>query len=129
MRSRYSLLAGALVLSQLAQAKPATLTFEHIRAIADTTTPASDSPQFVALDAAIQQSLIAALKGDAATLTRDQLDDTKQSKKLADKKSAEREWLRLPEESQSAGGYPAVNGVSGIAEKHHCRQPENRGER
>jgi membrane-associated phospholipid phosphatase len=89
MRYRYSLLAGALVLSQLAQAKPATLTFEHIRAIADTTTPASDSPQFVAFDAAIQQSLIAALKGDAATLTRDQLDDTKQSKKLADKK-----WLK-----------------------------------
>ena len=89
MRTRYTLLAAALLVSQLAQAKTATLSLDHIRAIVETTTPASDNAQFVAFDAAIQQSLINALKGEASTLTRDQIAETKQSKTLADKK-----WLQ-----------------------------------
>lgn len=89
MRTRYTLLAAALLVSQLAQAKTATLSLDHIRAIVETTTPASDNAQFVAFDAAIQQSLINALKGEASTLTRDQIAETKQSKTLADKK-----WLK-----------------------------------
>ncbi|WP_158784566.1 phosphatase PAP2 family protein [Pantoea sp. BAV 3049] len=89
MRPRYTLLAAALLVSQLAQAKTATVSLDHIRAIVNTTTPASDNAEFVAFDAAIQQSLINALKGDASTLTRDQVEETKQSKTLADKK-----WLK-----------------------------------
>lgn len=114
MRYRYSLLAAALMLSQLAQAKTATPAFESIHALVDSTTPASDSPDFVTFDAAIQQSLIAALKGDAATLTRDRLEESKQSKKLADKK-----WLKesgydfMKKENQQAGiallsAFPAL---------------------
>ncbi|MGE9551735.1 acid phosphatase [Erwinia amylovora] len=89
MRTRYTLLAAALLVSQLTQAKTVTLSLDHIRAIVETTTPASDNAQFVAFDAAIQQSLINALKGEASTLTRDQIAETKQSKTLADKK-----WLK-----------------------------------
>lgn len=109
MRYRYSLLAAALVLSQFAQAKPATPTFDAIRAIADTTTPASDSPEFVAFDAAIQQSLIAALKGDADTLTRDQLEDTKQSKKLADKKWLKESGYDFNKKQQQAAGVELLS--------------------
>ncbi|MCX8957858.1 acid phosphatase [Erwinia psidii] len=89
MRIRYTLLTATLLVSQLAQAKTTDLSEEHLRAILDSTTPASTDTQFVALDSAIQQSLIAALQGDADKLTRDQLKDAEQSDKLADNK-----WLK-----------------------------------
>ncbi|WP_067706501.1 MULTISPECIES: phosphatase PAP2 family protein [unclassified Erwinia] len=114
MRIRYSLLAVALAVSPLTQAKTTTLTLDHLRAIADMTTPGSENTQFVALESAIQQSLIGALKGDASTLTRDQLEKVKQGKTLADKT-----WLKesgydfAKKENQQAGivllsAFPAL---------------------
>lgn len=101
---RYSLLAGALLVSQLAQAKNASVIFEQIRAVVESTTHASSDPQFVAFDAVIQQALITALKGDASQLTRAQLEETGQSSRLADEK-----WLNASDydfakkENQQAG--------------------------
>ncbi|KAB8312839.1 phosphatase PAP2 family protein [Erwinia endophytica] len=89
MRTRYSLLAVALLVSQLVQAKSVIIPLDQINAMVDSTTPASDNAQFVAFSATIQQALINALKGDASTLTRAQLAEAKQSKPLVDKK-----WLQ-----------------------------------
>lgn len=85
MRFRYSLLASALLIAHVAQAKEAPAIPENIQVIADATTPASSDAQFAALEEEIQQSLIDALKGDAGKLTRAQLDKTAQSDRLADK--------------------------------------------
>lgn len=89
MRFRYSLLAATLLVSQFTQAAPAALNLEQVRTLLESTTPASSNSQFVDFDTAVQQSLIAALKGDARQLTREQLEETKQSDKLADK-----QWLK-----------------------------------
>lgn len=114
MRTRYSLLAAALMLSQLAQAKPVTPVFDSMRAIADITTPASDSAQFVAFEAAIQASLIAALKGDADTLTRDRLEETKQSKKLADKKWLKAQNYDFNKKENQQAGVTLLSAFSGL---------------
>ncbi|MFU9135921.1 acid phosphatase [Erwinia tasmaniensis] len=114
MRIRYSLLAVALTVSPLTQAKTSTLTLDHLRVIADMTTPGSENMQFVALESAVQQSLINALKGDASTLTRDQPEKVRQGETLADKK-----WLEESDydfgkkENQQAGiallsAFPAL---------------------
>lgn len=106
MRFRYSLLATTLLLAHVAQAKNAPAIPEKIQATLDTTTPASGDARFVAFEGQIQQSLIDALKGDAAKLTRAQLDKTAQSDKLADKA-----WLK-------ASGYDfdkKANQQAGIA--------------
>lgn len=89
MRFRYSLLTATLLVSQFSQAAPAVLNLEQVRTLLESTTPASVNPQFVDFDMAVQQSLIAALKGDASQLTREQLEETKQSDRLADK-----QWLK-----------------------------------
>jgi len=84
MRFRYSLLASALLLGQVVYAKTAPVDLDRIQSIVDTTTPASSDADFAAFDAQIQQSLISALQGNAAKLTRAQLEKTAQSDKLAD---------------------------------------------
>lgn len=104
MRTRYTLLAAALLVSQLTQAKTTDLSEAQLGTLLDSTTPASPNAQFLALDSVIQQSLIAALQGDAGKLTRDQLKDAKQSDKLADT-----QWLKASgydfakKENQQAG--------------------------
>lgn len=104
MSFRYSLLVGALLIAQAAQAKNTPAISEKIQTLVDATTPASSDAQFVALDEQIQQSLIAALKGDAPELTRARLDKTAQSDRLADS-----QWLKASgydfgkKENQQAG--------------------------
>lgn len=104
MRTRYTLLMAALLVSQLVQAKPANLSQEQLHVLLDSTTPASADTSFLALDRAIQQSLIAALQGDTSKLTRDRLKNVEQSDKLSDSK-----WLKASgynfakKENQQAG--------------------------
>ncbi|MEW5288871.1 phosphatase PAP2 family protein [Erwinia papayae] len=114
MRTRYTLLAAALLVSQLAQAKIYPASEESLRATIDSTTPASSNAQFLELNHAIQQSLIAALQGDSDKLTRERLKDAEQSDKQADTK-----WLKASgydfakKENQQAGiallsAFPAL---------------------
>lgn len=78
----------------------------RINAIVDTTTPASQDARFVALEQRIQQDLRQALQGSAATLTRPELDQARQTSKQADKP-----WL-------AASGYDFAvkqNQLAGIS--------------
>ncbi|ARA76291.1 phosphoesterase PA-phosphatase [Pectobacterium brasiliense] len=59
-----------------------------IGAIVDTTTQASNRPQVIELEQAIQSALRKAIQGDAPQLTRAQLDQAKQTSLMADT-----EWL------------------------------------
>ncbi|WP_406640526.1 acid phosphatase [Pectobacterium brasiliense] len=59
-----------------------------IGAIVDTTTQASNRPQVIELEQAIQTALRKAIQGDAPQLTRAQLDQAKQTSLMADT-----EWL------------------------------------
>ncbi|QKJ88683.1 Phosphoesterase PA-phosphatase [Paramixta manurensis] len=87
MRFTLSCIAGSLLISQLAVAQP--IDPARVAAIVDNTTPASDSPSFIALEAEILSDLRSALRGSAPTLTRDQLAKASQSSQLADKA-----WLK-----------------------------------
>ncbi|WP_413721655.1 acid phosphatase [Sodalis sp. RH24] len=95
MRSLTSLVIAstAILFIGPALAQPTTLDPRRIVAIVDATTPASQDPQFAALEQRIQQDLRQALQGGAATLARSQLDKAKQTPKQADK-----QWL-------AASGY------------------------
>lgn len=104
MRFTLSVVACALLVSSLAQAKTDTPALSQVSAIVDRTTPASNNAQFVAFEAQIQQSLIAALRGNAATLSRVQLKEAQQNPLQADS-----DWLKASgfdfhkKENQQAG--------------------------
>ncbi|MDP9567739.1 UNVERIFIED_ORG: membrane-associated phospholipid phosphatase [Kosakonia oryzae] len=82
MKIRLTLLTAALLLANQAMAKDIPLV--QARDIANTTTPASDSQSYVALEAQSLAGLRQALQGNAASLTRDQLEHSAQSAKQAD---------------------------------------------
>ncbi|KAA8998226.1 phosphatase PAP2 family protein [Affinibrenneria salicis] len=102
MRFSLSLLSCALLSLPVVAATP--VDFSQVSAVVNTTTPASGSTTFVALEQTIAQDLRQTLKGDAATLTRDQLAHAGQSQHLADKA-----WLQAshydfaPDANQQAG--------------------------
>lgn len=102
MKIRLTLLTAALLLANQAMAKDIPLV--QARDIANTTTPASDSPAYVALEAQSLTGLRQALQGSAASLTRDQLEHAAQSATLADSG-----WLKArgydfqTKENQQAG--------------------------
>lgn len=82
MKLHITLLASALVLALPALAKEVPL--NQAVAIANGVTPAAASPGFDALESQSLSQLRNALKGDAATLTRDQLEHARQNKTQAD---------------------------------------------
>lgn len=87
MKLQITLLASALVLALPVLAKDVSVS--QAGAIANSVTPAAERPAFDALEAQSLTALRAALKGSAATLSRDQLESAKQSKTQADKA-----WLK-----------------------------------
>ncbi len=89
MRFRDFMLAATMLVSQFSQAQSHDMSQQHVRTLLESTTPDSSNPQFAEFDRAIQQSLIAALQSDASQLTREQLQEAKQSDTLADK-----QWLK-----------------------------------
>lgn len=104
MRFRLTLLTAALLAGPLAHAAGTTL--PQAAAIASTTTPASTSQPYVALESAAQNALIASIKGDYASVMRSQLESAKQGGKQVDKA-----WLK-------ASGYDfakKANQQAGIA--------------
>ncbi len=102
MKLQFTLLTSALLLALPVLAKEVPLSLAAD--IASSVTPASASPSFDALESQALTQLRAALKGDAATLTRDQLEKAKQNKTQADKA-----WLKASgydfrvKENQQAG--------------------------
>ena len=82
MKLHITLLASALMLALPALAKEVPL--NQAAAIANCVTPAAASPGFDALESQSLSQLRNALKGDAATLTRDQLEHARQNKTQAD---------------------------------------------
>jgi len=82
MKLHITLLASALMLALPALAKEVPL--NQAAAIANGVTPAAASPGFDALESQSLSQLRNALKGDAATLTRDQLEHARQNKTQAD---------------------------------------------
>lgn len=95
MRPLSSLIIASTVMLFIGSAlsRPAVPDPRRIGAIVDTTTPASQDAQFVALEQRIQQDLRQSLQGDAATLARPQLEKARQTSTQADTK-----WL-------AASGY------------------------
>ena len=87
MKLQITLLASALVLALPVLAKDVSVS--QAGAIANSVTPTAERPAFDALEGQSLTALRAALKGSAATLTRDQLEKAKQSKTQADKA-----WLK-----------------------------------
>lgn len=87
MKLQITLLASALVLALPVLAKDVSVS--QAAAIANSVTPTAERPAFDALEAQSLTALRAALKGTAASLTRDQLEKAKQSKTQADKA-----WLK-----------------------------------
>ena len=87
MKLQITLLTSALILALPALAKEVPL--NQAAAIAGSVTPAAASPAFGGLEGQALTQLRAALKGDAATLSRGQLAHAKQSKTQADKA-----WLK-----------------------------------
>lgn len=87
MKLQITLLTSALILALPALAKDVPL--NQAAAIAASVTPAAASPAFDALESQTLAALRQALKGDAATLTRGQLEHAKQNKTQADKA-----WLK-----------------------------------
>ena len=102
MKLQITLLTSALILALPALAKD--LPLNQAAAIAASVTPAAAGPAFDALESQTLAALRQALKGDAATLTRDQLAHAKQNKTQADKA-----WLKASgydfqaKENQQAG--------------------------
>ena len=102
MKLQFTLLTSALLLALPVLAKEVPL--NQAAVIASSVTPASASPSFNALESQALTQLRDALKGDAATLTRDQLEKAKQNKTQADKA-----WLKASgydfrvKENQQAG--------------------------
>ena len=87
MKLQITLLASALVLALPVLAKDVSVS--QAAAIANSVTPTAERPAFDALEAQSLTALRAALKGSAASLTRDQLEKAKQNKTQADKA-----WLK-----------------------------------
>ena len=87
MKLQITLLAAAMALAMPVLAKDVSV--NQAATIANTVTPTAVSPAFDALEGQSLTALRAALKGDAPTLTRDQLEKAKQSKTQADKA-----WLK-----------------------------------
>lgn len=87
MKLQITLLASALVLALPVLAKDVSVS--QAAAIAKSVTPTAERPAFDALEAQSLTALRAALKGTAASLTRDQLEKAKQNKTQADKA-----WLK-----------------------------------
>ena len=87
MRIRFTVVAAALLLAQQVQAQ--TLSLNQAGALANSTSPASASQPFDALQSQALQAQLNALKGDAPALTRDRLETAKQSDAQAD-----RAWLK-----------------------------------
>lgn len=102
MKLQFTLLTSALLLALPVLAKDVPV--NQAAEIAASVTPASASETFDALESQALMRLRAALKGDAATLTRDKLEQAKQSKTQADKA-----WLKASgydfkaKENQQAG--------------------------
>ncbi len=89
MRYTYSLvIASTAMLISSAWARPNAEDPARISAVVDTTTFYSRNADFIALNQQVQEALRKSLQGDAATLTRPQLDKAKQTSKQADTK-----WL------------------------------------
>ncbi|WEF28367.1 phosphatase PAP2 family protein [Klebsiella aerogenes] len=104
MKMQLTLLATALLLAQPVLAREVPL--NTAAAIANSVTPAASEPAFDDLERQALTQLRGALKGDAATLTRDQLAHSRQNKTQADKA-----WLK-------ASGYDfqtKANQQAGIA--------------
>ncbi len=87
MRIRFTVVAAALLLAQQVQAQ--TLSLNQAGALANSTSPASSSQTFDALQTQALQAQLNAIKGDAPTLTRDRLETAKQNDTQAD-----RAWLK-----------------------------------
>ncbi len=87
MRIRFTVVAAALLLAQQVQAQ--NLSLNQVGALANSTSPASSSQPFDALQIQALQAQLNAIKGDAPTLTRDRLEAAKQSDTQAD-----RAWLK-----------------------------------
>lgn len=83
MKLQITALTSALILALPALAKD--LPLNQAAAIAASVTPAAAGPAFDALESQTLAALRQALKEDAATLTRDQLEHAKQNKTQADK--------------------------------------------
>ncbi|QWA11428.1 phosphatase PAP2 family protein [Sodalis ligni] len=89
MRHTYSfVVAATAMLISSAWARPNAEDPAQISAIVDTTSFYSLNADYLELDQHVQDALRKSLQGDAATLTRPQLDKAKQTAKQADKK-----WL------------------------------------
>ncbi|MCU5771667.1 phosphatase PAP2 family protein [Erwiniaceae bacterium BAC15a-03b] len=87
MKIRLTIVAAALLFAQQVQARTDAL--PQAAALANSTSPASTSQAFGALEMQILQAQRNALKGAATTLTRDQLEKAKQTDTQAD-----RAWLK-----------------------------------
>jgi len=86
MKIRLTLLTAALLLAHQASAKD--ISVMQARDIANTTTPASESQAYVALEAQSLAGLRQALQGSASSLTRDQLEHSTQHQQ------ADNAWLK-----------------------------------
>ncbi len=101
MKMQITLLATALVLALPVLAKEVPL--NQAATMANAVTPAAASPAFDALESQSLSQLRNALKGDAATLTRDQLEHARQNKTQADTA-----WLNNARKSHRLFGPPAI---------------------
>ncbi|WP_086872593.1 acid phosphatase [Kosakonia pseudosacchari] len=86
MKIRLTLLTATLLLAHQASAKD--ISIMQARDIANTTTPASESQAYVALEAQSLAGLRQALQGSASSLTRDQLEHSAQHQQ------ADNAWLK-----------------------------------
>jgi len=77
--------SSAMLWLSFAGAQPANDQPRQISVIVEPTTPASQAPRFVTLERQVLHDLRQALQGSAATLTRPQLEQAKQTAPLADK--------------------------------------------
>lgn len=112
MKIRLTLLTAALLLANQAMAKDIPLT--QARDIANTTTPASESQAYVALEAQSLAGLRQALQGDAASLTREQLEHSAQSAKQADTAWLKARGYDFQAKANQQAGIALLSGFSAL---------------
>lgn len=115
MRFRLTLLAASLLIGPLAQAKT-TAELPQIAAIANTTTPASNSPAVVALEGSVQTALINSIKGDSSTLARSQLETAKQGGKQVDKAWLQASGYDFGKKANQQAGIELLSAFSKLPE-------------
>ena len=116
MRFRLTLLTTALLAGPLAHAAGTTPALPQAAAIANTTTPASASQNYVALEAGAQNALIASIKGDYASVMRSQLESAKQGDKQADKAWLKASGYDFAKKANQQAGIALLSGFTALPE-------------